>query len=205
MKVTIEVGTGETTPSGAHMTSMTQMASDPTTKPQLLSQIATQADWQLRQLVASNPNTPTETLWQLGIDFPEAILNNPIFELLQLEQLDLVTTIPHPTLTSLLQCDHVPTTFMEYAVSQQDYSLWLAVAYNPHTPGTLLANLAQKSRRQDRELILYWPKLSTSVRASLKSSPKIPRHRSPYSHKSCASIPTLMILLLPPSWHSTRS
>jgi hypothetical protein len=153
MKVTIEVGTGETTPSGARMTSMTQMASDPTTKPQLLSQIATQADWQLRQLVASNPNTPTETLWQLGIDFPEAILNNPIFELLQLEQLDLVTTIPHPTLTSLLQCDHVPTTFMEYAVSQQDYSLWLAVAYNPHTPGTLLANLAQKSRRQDRELI----------------------------------------------------
>lgn len=135
------------------MTSMTQAASDPTTSPQLLRQIATQTDWQLRQLVASNPNTPTETLWQLGIDFPEAILNNPIFELLQLEQLDLVTTIPQPTLTSLLQCDRVPTSFMEYAVSQQDYSLWLAVAYNPQTPGALLENLAQKSRRQDRELI----------------------------------------------------
>jgi hypothetical protein len=153
MKVTIEVVTGETNPSGAKTTSMAQMASDPTTNPQILRKIATESDWQLRQLVASNPNTPTDALWQLGIDFPEAILNNPIFELLQLEQLDLVATIPQPTLTSLLQCDRVPTSFMEYAVSQQDYSLWLAVAYNPHTPSTLLEHLAQKSRGRDRELI----------------------------------------------------
>jgi hypothetical protein len=135
------------------MTSIAQLASDPTTKPHVLRKIATETDWQLRQLVASNPNTPTETLWQLGIDFPEAILNNPIFELLQLEQLDLVATIPQPTLTSLLQCDRVPQRFMEYAVSQQDYSLWLAVAYNPHTPSQLLEHLAQKSRGRDRELI----------------------------------------------------
>ncbi|WP_309730467.1 hypothetical protein [Chamaesiphon sp. OTE_75_metabat_556] len=153
MKVTIDVVAGDLPPTGAQMTSMVQAASDPTTSPQLLRQIATQTDWQLRQLVASNPNTPTDTLWQLGIDFPEAILNNPVFELLQLEQLDLVATIPHPTLTSLLQCDRVPTRFMEYAVSRQDYSLWLAVAYNPHTPSAILENLAQKSRRQDRELI----------------------------------------------------
>jgi hypothetical protein len=153
MKVTIGVVAGDPTPTGAQMTSMVQAASDPTTSPRLLRKIATQTDWKLRQLVASNPNTPTETLWQLGIDFPEAILNNPIFELLQLEQLDLVAKIPHPTLTSLLQCDRVPISFMEYAVSRQDYSLWLAVAYNPHTPGAILENLAQKSRRQDRELI----------------------------------------------------
>jgi hypothetical protein len=153
MKVTIEVVADQTTPSGAQMTPMAQLAGDPTTKPHVLRKLATETDWQLRQLVASNPNTPTDVLWQLGIDFPEAILNNPIFELLQLEQLDLVATIPHPTLTSLLQCDLVPTNFMEYAVSRQDYSLWLAVAYNPHTPSTLLEHLAQKSRGQDRELI----------------------------------------------------
>ncbi len=135
------------------MTSMVQAASDPQTSPQLLCKLAMAADWHLRQLVASNPNTPTETLWQLGIDFPEAILNNPIFELLQIEQLDLVATIPQPTLTSLLQCDRVPKSFMEYAVTQQDYSLWLAVAYNPHTPSKLIEHLAQKSRGRDRELI----------------------------------------------------
>jgi hypothetical protein len=154
MKVTIEQPVvGQMTTTVFPGVSDAQMAINPNTNPQLLRQIATGKDWELRQLVARNPNTPTDILWELGIDFPEAILNNPIFELLQLEQLQLAAEIPHSTLTSLLQCDRVPRNFMEYAVSQQDYSLWLAVAYNPLTPGTLLENLAQKSRSQDRELI----------------------------------------------------
>ncbi|MCY7336453.1 MAG: hypothetical protein LH613_09625, partial [Chamaesiphon sp.] len=74
--------------------SAAQMASNPDTDPQLLRQIAAQTDWELRRLVASNPNTPTDILWQLGIDFPEAILDNPIFELLQLEQFHLAAEIP---------------------------------------------------------------------------------------------------------------
>lgn len=137
----------------ASRTPNTAIASNPQTNPQLLQKIAIGKDWELRRLVASNPNTPTDTLWQLGIDFPEAILSNPIFELLQLEHLHLAAEIPHGTLTSLLQCKQVPIAFMEYAVGQQDYSLWLAVAYNPHTPSSLLENLARKSRHQDRELI----------------------------------------------------
>ncbi len=130
-----------------------QAATNPNSNPQLLRKIAKESDWELRRLIASNPNTPTDTLWQLGLDFPEAILKNPVFKLLQLEQLQLAAEIPHDTLTSLLQCELVPQNFMKYAVSQQDYSLWLAVAYNPHTPSRLLENLAQKSRQQDRELI----------------------------------------------------
>jgi hypothetical protein len=130
-----------------------QLATNPNTNPQVLHELANSKNWELRRLVASNPNTPTETLWELGIDFPEAILTNPIFELLQLEHLHLAAQIPHCTLTSLLQCDRVPMSFMEYAIGQQDYSLWLAVAYNSQTPSSLLQNLAQKSRRQDRELI----------------------------------------------------
>jgi hypothetical protein len=129
------------------------IATNPQSDPQLLRKIAKESDWELRRLIASNPNTPTDTLWQLGLDFPEAILTNPVFKLLQLEQLQLAAEIPHDTLTSLLQCEQVPQNFMEYAVSQQDYSLWLAVAYNPHAPSNLLASLAMKSRHQDRELI----------------------------------------------------
>jgi hypothetical protein len=130
-----------------------QIAVNPNTNPQILSQLATERDWEIGRLVASNPNTPTAVLWQLGIDFPEAVLANPIFALLQVEHLHLAAKIPHDTLTSLLQCDRVPISFMDYALSQQDYSLWLAVAYNPHTPSHLLENLARKSRQQDRELI----------------------------------------------------
>ncbi len=153
MKVNIEQAVAGITPPGDSDGLATQIATNPNTSPQLLRKIATEPDWELRRLVAGNPNTPTDTLWQLGIDFPEAILNNPIFKLLQLEQLNLVADIPHATLTSLLQCENVPSNFLEYAVERQDYSLWLAVAYNPHTPSKLLENLARKSRAQDRELI----------------------------------------------------
>jgi hypothetical protein len=153
MKLITQVVADKTTTVISPGISTAQIAIDPNTDPQLLRKIATDPDGDLRRLVAGNPNTPTDILWQLGIDFPEAILNNPIFELLQLEQLQLVAEIPHSTLTSLLQCERVPKNFLEYAVDRQDYSLWLAVAYNPHTPSALLENLARKSRAQDRELI----------------------------------------------------
>ncbi|MCY7368388.1 MAG: hypothetical protein LH474_09570 [Chamaesiphon sp.] len=143
----------KTTKPIASRTSSVQIAINPNSDPQSLRKIATSTDWELRRLVASNPNTPTDILWQLGLDFPEAILSNPIFQLLQFEQLQLAAEVPHATLTSLLQCEQVPKNFMDYAVSQQDYSLWLAVAYNAHTPSQLLENLARKSRHQDRELI----------------------------------------------------
>jgi hypothetical protein len=130
-----------------------QMAANPNTNPQILRKIGTGSDQTLRQLVANNPNTPTDVLWQLGLDFPETILKNQVFQLLQLERLHLAAEIPSATLTSLLQCEQVPRNLMEYALSQQDYSLWLAVAYNSQTPSGLLENLAGKSRRQDRELI----------------------------------------------------
>ena len=130
-----------------------QLAINPSTSPQVLRELATSISWDLRRLVASNPNTPTDILWQLGVDFPETVLLNPIFALLQLEHLQLAAQIPACTLTSMLQCDLVPIAFMEYALSQQDYSLWLAVAYNIITPGGLLKKLAQKARHQDRELI----------------------------------------------------
>ncbi len=153
MEVTLEqLVSSETTIVTMEM-SARQIAVNPNTNPQILSQLATERDWDLRRLIASNPNTPTEILWQLGIDFPEAVLANPIFELLQVEHLHLAAKIPHDTLTSLLQCDRVPKAFMDYAIGQQDYSLWLAVAYNPHTPSALLENLARKTRQQDRELI----------------------------------------------------
>lgn len=131
---------------------LVETASNPNTPPQLLRQFANHSNWQLRRLVARNPNTPTDILWQLGIDFPDAVLTNPIFSLLQLEHLHLAAEIPACTLTSLLQCPQVPIAFMEYAVTQQDYSLWLAVAYNHNAPSQILANLARKSRHQDREL-----------------------------------------------------
>jgi hypothetical protein len=41
-----------------------QMAINPNTDPQLLRQFAAAKNLDLRRLVASNPNTPTDLLWE---------------------------------------------------------------------------------------------------------------------------------------------
>ncbi len=47
--------------------------------------LLSQGNKEVRQLVASNPNTPIEVLKKLGIEFADEIVNNPVFNLLLLE------------------------------------------------------------------------------------------------------------------------
>lgn len=49
-------------------------------------------------ILATNPNTPTEVLLNLGAEFPEQLLDNPVFFLLLLENLNLVEQMPVTTL-----------------------------------------------------------------------------------------------------------
>ena len=54
-----------------------QLAKDETTSPKILAQLATNEDYETRQSVAANPNTPTDILLNLGAEFPEELLDNP--------------------------------------------------------------------------------------------------------------------------------
>lgn len=118
-----------------------QVAKNPTTLPELLQALATSSDATTRFHVAANPNTPTDVLLNLGSEFPEALLDNPIFSLLSLENPNLVHEIPLTTLRSLLQCETVPVSFLEQAANNSDMEVHLAVATNVQTPQTVLAKL----------------------------------------------------------------
>ena len=54
--------------------------------------------------LATNPNTPTEVLLNLGAEFPEQLLDNPVFFLLLLENLNLVEQMPVTTLHPYDSC-----------------------------------------------------------------------------------------------------
>src|ERR687885_2541233 len=62
-----------------------QVALNPSTPPELLQKLAKSGNATTRLHVAANPNTPTKVLLNLGSEFPEALLDNPIFPLLLLE------------------------------------------------------------------------------------------------------------------------
>lgn len=62
-----------------------QAALDENTKPFVLDKLANSHDSRVRQYTAKNPNTAVETLLELGNEFPEEIITNPVFNLLLLE------------------------------------------------------------------------------------------------------------------------
>ena len=58
-------------------------ATNPLTSPKRLEQLSQHSNKTLRRLVALNPSTPIETLWKLGIEFPQEVLNHPVLLLLR--------------------------------------------------------------------------------------------------------------------------
>lgn len=83
------------------------MANSPTTQPPLLEILAQDEDEMVRRAVTTNPNTPLDTLIQLGLEFPHEFLNNSLFPLLLLAE-------PHRLQVSkwlwknLLRCEQIP-------------------------------------------------------------------------------------------------
>jgi hypothetical protein len=104
------------------------------TAPKLLKKLAHSEDKRTRQNVASNPNTPTNTLLNLGAEFPLELLNNPVFSLLLLENPNLVEEMPAPTLAHFIKLDLAPPEWVNIAAKHDDVQVLNALINNPKTP-----------------------------------------------------------------------
>ena len=118
-----------------------QLAEDENTAPEVLANLAKSDDYRSRLHVAQNPNTPTITLFNLGSEFPKELLDNPIFDLLFLENPNLIEELSVATKHSLLKCENVPQSLIAWAVEQQDEKLLLALTINPVTDPEIIQNL----------------------------------------------------------------
>ncbi len=128
-----------------------QVAKNPNTSPDLLRELSASKDAITCKYVAANPNTPTDVLLELGSEFPEQLLDNPIFSLLLLENPNLVNQMPSMTLVSLLKQERVPIFFLERAASNWNEEVHLAVAINAQTPKAVLEKLVQSPYREVSE------------------------------------------------------
>ena len=113
-----------------------QEAQDESTTPEILTEFAKSEDRLTRKYVASNSNTSLETLKEIAKEFPDEVLNNPVLDLLILEnpqsnliQLLLarssITSIE--TLVELSECD--------------DREILETVVENSNTPSSVLDKL----------------------------------------------------------------
>ena len=126
-----------------------QQAQDATTPPEILRDLATHNSQQIRQYVASNPNTPVEILEKIGAEFPEEVVNNPIFELLRLEN-------PESEFISLCLARSVNTTARELekiASKTQQRDIYVAIAYNNNVSTKALEIIFRKLSYLARELL----------------------------------------------------
>ena len=105
-----------------------------------LRELALSDDAAIRKAVASNPNTPTDILWKLADRFPRQLLENPVFELLILENPCFFGNIPDRTLKSLLR--FAPESFFELLSRDIHHRVRREIASNSKTPLTILEKLA---------------------------------------------------------------
>jgi pentose-5-phosphate-3-epimerase len=118
------------------------VCTNPNAAPDLLQKLANSCDDKILLAIASNPNTPTNILWKVGVEFPEEVLSNPVFSLLLLENANLIEEIPQKTLESFLKVDIVPDSFIKWVVNtKKQNDLALAVTMNPKSSKEILEQL----------------------------------------------------------------
>ena len=142
------------------------VAAHPNAPADLLLELSRRDDRTLRKTCTSNANTPVEALLKLGAQFPEQLLENPVFELLLLEHPGLFEELPTSTLNSLLKRDQVPAVLIRWAWKHRGESTLHSLLMNPNTPVDVVDELCKSSDEEIR------------IAAQLHCSRKLPKWAS---------------------------
>jgi predicted RNA-binding protein YlxR (DUF448 family) len=119
-----------------------KQALDITTSSEELKKLAESYNPTIRKLVASNPNTPPDLLIELFVEFPHQVLNNPVIELLLLENADFFKEL-YQNNPYVFNEDSLPCIFVEWAVNCSDEGIRKTIATNENTHESFLQQLAK--------------------------------------------------------------
>ena len=99
------------------------VASNVSTPPELLKQLADRQNKTVVAAVVSNPNTPTETLFSLGEYYPQELLANPILEVLFLENINFAREMTYKTLLTLLKQQNIPKFLLQSIITHTEETI----------------------------------------------------------------------------------
>ena len=124
-----------------------KLAQNDNTSSEILTELAKSEDLQTRQYVTANANTTTEILLGLGAEFPEELFNNPVFDLLILENPDFIDGNYYFQL-EIAQNNKTPLAFLKYLMQYGRYGVRKYIAKHPNTSIEMLTNMAEEAIRQ---------------------------------------------------------
>jgi len=149
------------------------VASNSATPPEVLYKLAKFRHYSIRKNLAANPNTPTDVLLKLGKYFPEELLNNPVWSLLLLENMNLFKQILKDTklLLRLLTYDSnrllmetiendkilIPELWLQKSAEHRSSDVCCCIATHPKTPISVLEKLALSASYDVRKEIARNP------------------------------------------------
>lgn len=107
----------------------------------VLRHLGSHSDATVRKWVASHPVTPVEVLLVLGQQFPEQLIQNPILDVLFLENPALMQEFPLGTVRAVLKRKSAPASILEQGVYIKDEAAHLALAQNSSAPEELIDKL----------------------------------------------------------------
>lgn len=129
------------------------VASNIAAPPELLEELASHESKAVRKAVTANPNTPTKILLKLGVYFPQELLANPAFNLLALEDINIVQNITLDTLSSLIQQPRIPRFILDYAANHKDK----IIAYMARMSVVISGELTEKWHEEAKIIIRETP------------------------------------------------
>lgn len=149
-----------------------QIASSDDTPADVLEKLSNDPASEVRQAVGSNPNTPVTILQKLGQEFPEAIIANPIFNLLLLENSENKFIK-----LSLARSSTTSEETLEKLAATEDEDIFCAIAKNINTPIIVLEKLTDwcpPSIREDGCEYQYLYEHGSNVHFAVATNPKTP-------------------------------
>ncbi|MBK7015065.1 MAG: hypothetical protein IPH39_05660 [Sulfuritalea sp.] len=121
------------------------LATHPNAPPAILSKLAKSADRLTRRGVTLNPQTPKNELVSLASSFPGEFFLNPAFDLLLLEEPNLLQALPVGVMKNILKRPDCPRSFLRWAVVYGGRSHHLALVSREALSREMLQQIAAGS------------------------------------------------------------
>jgi hypothetical protein len=121
------------------------IAANPATDPKILQKLSKSGVKSILESIAGNPNTPIQVLWELMKSFPHEVVNNPIFNLITLEDPRWIAGISVEDLLLIIQQPNIPSVLTREALKHDNYLVRKAAieaeAKKPQTPAKQLEEM----------------------------------------------------------------
>lgn len=119
-----------------------KLARHPQATQEMLRRLANSPDRSTRRGVTLNPQTPKDTLLSLAPSFPGEFFLNPVFDLLLMEEPNLLQGLPVSVFKNILKRNDCPHSLLRWAALCGAGPVRAAVAARQDTPVELLQAIA---------------------------------------------------------------